>query len=221
MHPEPEPPTDRKAPIALWRFARRFFCNLHLAWGNPCDVAAMPFLSRKIRDLFASWIRVGEAVMRRMLLIEAALLDVPPPSRRQPAGKMPAVRKRKLIEFHADKPEDWRVSFNCISQAERRLPAGTSRTRIAENQPQSRLEDGAPTTGYFSAWPLALRYEALFRAFNDPQPYARRLARRLHAHPHLIEPLLEAPPEYEHRLDHADDLTQAARNAWPQRQDSS
>ena len=30
-----------------------------------------------------------------------------------------------------------------------------------------------------SAWPLAERFEALLRVYNDPMPYARRLARRL------------------------------------------
>jgi hypothetical protein len=29
------------------------------------------------------------------------------------------------------------------------------------------------------AWALALRYEALIRAYNNPAPYARRLAHRL------------------------------------------
>ncbi len=33
------------------------------------------------------------------------------------------------------------------------------------------------------AWPLAHRSEALLRVFNDPIPYARRLARRLAARP--------------------------------------
>ncbi len=30
-----------------------------------------------------------------------------------------------------------------------------------------------------SAWPLALRFETLLRAYNEPIPFARRLARRL------------------------------------------
>jgi hypothetical protein len=37
---------------------------------------------------------------------------------------------------------------------------------------------------FHSAWPLAERYEALIRVFNDPAPYAKRLVARLNAAPH-------------------------------------
>ena len=50
-------------------------------------------------------------------------------------------------------------------------------------------ENFKPVT-FRSAWPLAERYEALLRVFNDPTKYAQRLARRLHATPHRVGEVL-------------------------------
>jgi hypothetical protein len=67
---------------------------------------------------------------------------------------------------------------------------------------------------FYSAWPLAERYEALLRAFNDPAPYARRLAKRLHAWLHRLPEILRAPPEAEHRIERFEALTHAAETRW-------
>jgi hypothetical protein len=210
---ETPPSADLKAPIALWRAARMFLCNLHLAWQNPEDIAARGYVSRKIHALIASWIRVAEVLMRHMLLIEASFIAPPPAKARSRGGQ----RTRRLVEFLPDRPDDWRVCFHC-TLAERRLPAGTpaQRTPASQAKTQGRLEAGAPLHHrILSVWPLALRYEAVLRVFNDPIPYARRLARRLHARPQLAQALLRAPPEYVNRVDYAADITQAAERAWP------
>lgn len=65
-----------------------------------------------------------------------------------------------------------------------------------------------------SAWPLAERYEALMRAFNDPAPYARRLAGRLHATPHRLAEALRASPETRARVDRFEALGAQARAVW-------
>jgi hypothetical protein len=80
---------------------------------------------------------------------------------------------------------------------------------------------------FTSAWPLAERYEALIRVFNDPAPYAKRLAARLHALPHRAAELLRLPKRKRPRrsgevADIADLIgpesfaaaTQAAETAW-------
>jgi hypothetical protein len=211
MQSEPEPPTDRKAPIQLWRFARMFFCNLHLAWGNPRDVAAMPFLSRGLQALLASWLRVGEALMRHMLLIEAAAF-APSTGTANPSFSRRRPRERTLHHFDADKPEDWRVSFSAV-------PSSPARGGSAERSEAK--GEIARFASPRSAWPLALRYEAIVRVFNDPAPDARRLARGLQARPERAEALLATPPEFQHRVDHADAITQAALEARPRRPDSS
>jgi len=64
---------------------------------------------------------------------------------------------------------------------------------------------------FHSAWPLAERFEALIRAHNDPAPYAKRLARRLHTTPSLIPRVLRAPDELEHRID---ETQHAEIEAW-------
>jgi len=69
---------------------------------------------------------------------------------------------------------------------------------------------GAKPPSFHSAWPAAERYEALLRAFNDPAPYARRLAKRLHATPHRRSELLRAPPDARHKISGFDALTEAA-----------
>jgi hypothetical protein len=53
-----------------------------------------------------------------------------------------------------------------------------------------------------SAWPLAERYEALIRVFNDPTKYAQRLARRLHATPHRVVEVLGYTEESWARVGH-------------------
>ena len=46
---------------------------------------------------------------------------------------------------------------------------------------------------YYGAWPIAQRCEALLRVFNNPAPYAARLARRLSAAPALLLALRKVP----------------------------
>ena len=53
---------------------------------------------------------------------------------------------------------------------------------------------------FHSTWPAAERYEALLRVFNDPAPYARRLAKRLHATPHRCRDVLRAPDDAPARI---------------------
>jgi hypothetical protein len=82
--------------------------------------------------------------------------------------------------FGADDPEAWRVSFQCFGPP------------ISSRQTQGRQDAGGLRTEkrFHSAWPLAERYEALIRVFNDPAHYARRLAARLRAKPNRTRILL-------------------------------
>jgi hypothetical protein len=158
----PQPP--RHAPIALWQAAYALLNALFSLFGAPEDIAAQGALSKAARALLLIWLRPAEAILRRLIFIEASRLigDEPPPSRRH-ARKMPAVRREPPI-FNAADPESWRVSFRC-SVPERRRPHRRSRQRRAPRA--------------ICARPLAERCEALLRVFNDPAPFALRLARRL------------------------------------------
>jgi hypothetical protein len=210
-------PLSRTAPIALWRVAEAFLHVLHNLFGAPEDVAREHTLTRKAYALLLSWLRVGEALMRRLIAIEAASF---PKSEAQPPSRNPRPRLRRLMHFTPDKPEEWRVSFRCFPSPMLRQAQHDAGGNAAGSVSVSLSLSKAKRPGDFhDAWPLAERYEALLRAFNDPHPYARRLAKRLHARPHLIEAVLHAPENYIHRVDDAEEITNAAARAW--RTDSS
>lgn len=174
-------PIPRTAPRALWRVAEAFLTTLFALFGPPEHIAAKHTLTAKPYRLLLTWIRTGEALMRRLLLIEAAAY--PKPNTRSLLHPH-RTRARKLMGFDAECPEKWRVSFRCFASAT--LPRSLSNaTRPARAHEKQR---------FHFAWPLAERAEALLRVFNDPTPYAQRLARRLHATPHRARALLAHPP---------------------------
>ncbi len=190
----------RYAPLEFWRIAEHFLHVLHNLFGAPENVAADHTLTARAYKLLASWLSVGEALLRRLLLIEAAAYANLPAALQRAHIKRPRVRK--LMSFTAEQPEAWRVSLRC--PIERQQPAGA---RLWKKR--------AAPKRFYSAWPLAERYEALLRVFNDPTAFAKRLARRLRAKPSHAETLLKAPPAYIHRIDRAEDIDEAARRAAP------
>lgn len=191
---------------------------LHALFGDPSHVATKHTLTLKAHQLMASWLRAGEAMMRRLLLIEAAAYAKP---NTRPLLRAPRKRKRKLMHFTAEAPEQWRVSFRCM---DRRCPRRHALAKAGEapavHKRSGRLSreerwcsEYWPKPKFRSAWPLAERYESLLRVFNDPAAYARRLARRLHATPHRARELLRASPHAEHRIDLFAELTTAAHTS--------
>jgi hypothetical protein len=181
-------PDTRTAPLPLWRSAGAFITTLFNLFGAPQDIAADHTLTAKTHALILAWLRVAEAFLRHLLLIEAAAYPATPSRASQRAY---TTQVRKLVTFDPDKPEDWRVSFRCSSSP---ASSGGSAER------QSRKAKGQ-VTRFHSAWPIAERFEALLRVYNNPAPYARRLARRLRALPRLIAAVLYKPTDFEHRLD--------------------
>jgi hypothetical protein len=195
------PSTDtpaRTAPLDLWRAAAAFLHMLQALFGDPGAIASRSTLTIVTYKMIAAWLRAGEAMMRRLLLIEAAAFPKPKPRLQPPASH---TRVRKLMRFEAEHPELWRVSFRCFADAPSRA---TPTARF------SRRDRRARSPKLRSAWPLAERYEALLRVFNDPSACARRLARRLHAAPQRTAALLRTPPEAETRVERFAELTAAA-----------
>lgn len=171
--------------------------TLYALFGAPEDVAARHTLRSAAHALLAAWLRVGEALMRRLLLVEASAY--PRPNTR-PLLHPHRKRTRKLMGFDADAPEKWRVSFKCFSKdcghPARSLPAGSRQSQR-----------------FHSAWPLAERYEALLRVFNDPAPFARRLAARLHATAHRLRAMLRLPADASQKIDGLSALAEAVDDA--------
>ncbi len=203
-----QPAPQTTASPALWRIARAFICVLHDLFGSPSDIARAHSLTHATYKLLLSWIQVGEAMMRRLIAIEAAAY--PKPNTR-PLLHPTRKRVRRMMEFWPETPDDWRASFRCFNNTRR------AKARAPRKPPQR--VPGSPI--FHSAWPLAERFEALIRVFNNPLAAARRLSARLHARPHTLAIVLASTATYEHRVDHAHEFTAHAKRAWPQRNDSS
>lgn len=208
--PNSSEPDHRFAPLPLWRAAGTLLHTLFNLFGAPERLADKHTLVGAEHKLILNWLRSAEALMRRLLFIEASHY---PKSNARPLLHAKRTRKRRAMEFWPDKPEAWRVSFRVFpSSPAMRGGSAERRSRKAKGQraPSDAFGVFSPARGgdvtFHSAWPVAERFEALLRVHNDPTPYARRLARRLHARPHIIATLLRVPSELEHRMapdDHA------------------
>lgn len=187
----------------LWAAARVLLQTFFELFGDPAHIAGQHKHSKKQRTLLLPWLRACEAIMRHLLLIEASHYAKP---NTRPLLRAPRKRVRRLVAFHHDKPEDWRVSFHCLPNTSPRRtervakPARPRRTRVSHADRHCPSRWAAPK--FYCAWPLALRAEAMLRVFNDPTPYARRLSRRLHATPHRAAALTRYPPNLPHVVDH-------------------
>jgi hypothetical protein len=204
LAPETAP---RQAPLALWRVAQAFIETLHVIFGAPEAIAAKHTLARAFYERLASWLRCGEAFVRRLIAIEAAAYVVAAADEEPTPRRKAALRQRKLVGFDADQPAQWRVSFRCL------LSPGSPRIIPHHVETKTRAPKRDPR--FRSAWPLAERYEALLRAYNDPAPYARRLARTLYVSPHRVHAILRAPDEAPHRIDRFDDAGVLCERTWP------
>ena len=211
------------APPILWAAARALISTIFALFGEPSAIAAQHTHRKSERTLLLKWLRAGEALMRHLLLIEAAHYAKP---NTRPLLRTSRKRTRRLTTFEADKPEAWRVSFRCLKspalrQAQGARNANTDRglslSKTGKRKRLSREErwcaDYRPKPKFYNAWPVAERAEALLRAFNNPAPHARRLAARLHATPHRARELTQHPPNLPHVIDDFDTLREAAQTA--------
>ncbi len=190
----PPETAPRQAPIALWRFARVVLCDLHGLFGPPEHIAARGCVKRALHKQMRQWFSAAEHFIRRLLYIEAkALLEEGALAPTQPrARKSP--RTLRLVTWHPEQPEAWRVSFRCFggnADATLRQAQGyaVGKSAAKKRVSRSRSKADASAPAFHDAWPFALRAEALLRVFNDPIPYARRLARRLRREPDRAMPV--------------------------------
>ncbi len=104
-------PPPKTAPLVLWHVAEAFMHMLHALFGDPSQVAFKHTLTLKAHRLMASWLRCGEAMMRRLLLIEAQTFAKP---NIRPLLRAPRKHVRKLTRVFVETPKKWRVSFRCF-----------------------------------------------------------------------------------------------------------
>ena len=81
-------------------------------FGDPSYIAWQHTRRKSERTLLLKWLRAGEALMRHLLLIEAASYARP---NTRPLLRASRKRTRRMMSFEADKPEAWRVSFRCLT----------------------------------------------------------------------------------------------------------
>lgn len=135
-------------------------------FGDASFLAALGPIRPKLRREILAWLRPAEALARKLLLIEAARLPKPNLPAPAPRVRPPARARFGRRGFAMPDPADWPVAFKAIPQ--RRSP----RVRFKPRRPF-----------LFTALALAERLEALARVAADPERYAARLGRRLHARP--------------------------------------
>src|SRR5262249_18703004 len=108
--PSPSAPKPQAAPLVLWAIARAFLATFFHLFGDPADIAFQHTLKTSARTHLALWLRAGEALMRRLLHLEAEALTLPPPRPRAAHAK----RFTAPLVFDADHPETWRVRFTAF-----------------------------------------------------------------------------------------------------------
>ncbi len=163
--PAPHAPTT--APLALWRVAEAFMHLLHNLFGAPADIARQHAFTAKSYNLFRSWLACAEAMLRRLILIEASAYPKPntPP---------PAPRRAHSIRTRAENtgdPETWRVSFRCYgAPASAPAVAAASRASAASTPPGR-----SPRAMKLCCAPITTR--SLMRAVSPAASTPRRSAR--------------------------------------------
>jgi hypothetical protein len=201
-----QPPFVLHAPPQLWAAARALIVTIFNLFGAPEKIAAQHTHSLRERSLILTWLRAGEAMIRHLLLIEAAACAKPALAARKRVAR---VRERKQMEFAADAPETWRVSFRCFVSSPARGGSVSARhaMKMGAAAPSDASGATSPARGggkrdkrFFSAWPLAERAEAMLRVFNNPAPFAQRLARRLMRAPARVGAVVRVPENLQHAI---------------------
>lgn len=169
MNPTAHP--ELKAP---WSIAEMLLGVVAAAFGAPADIEARGAVKREFGRSLRDWLRAAEALVRRLLLIEAASLDVAPsapaqsaPARATFARELPPRARRCSFRVFIDR----RPSF-------REQRAGRIRR--------------APTASIPTA-PLAARAAALIDVVARPAIWARRVARKLVRRPYRARALARYP----------------------------
>ena len=169
----------------LWNVLRHYIEQTCIAFGLPASIARRIWLTRTHNQHLLDWLRPLEALLRRLIFLDAiALTPEPPPA---PEHKTRAKRVMPAAfgaAFDPDNSETWRVNFNLGATADRRPPAGH-----AAKHTKPRLINSVASA------PAALRLEALIRAFNEREKLALRLALKLQRNAQrIIIDTLTPPP---------------------------
>lgn len=186
------------SPPALWEAAKYLLRWLYAICGTPCAIVADGLHAPRERRRIALWLRPVEALVRRLLVVEAVrMAQTLPAAEGKGTGARPRQRPPMCRIAFLD-PEDsdaWIVHFRALGGTPMRHAEGNS-----PQAPESERRSGAPAArrkdplADWCPWPLAVRIEAVTRVLRDPEPYARRLAWRLRKDAGPIRRACRPPP---------------------------
>jgi hypothetical protein len=189
----------------LWKVLRYYIEHACALIGLPAAIAQRVWIARGEYRRMADVLRPLEALLRRLIFLEAAQLP-PEQPRVETKSRVTNMRVRCGAAFDPDRSETWAVRFNLGASSLRQAQRGGLKNATCLSPPKtSSAATRANTGAVVSAAPLALRFEALIRGFNDPAPLARRLARRLRRVPSLVRRFIARPSKRDapHPFSHA------------------
>jgi hypothetical protein len=175
-------------------------------FGEPAALFALHAVPRRQGQLIRAWLAALEAIARGLLLMAAAALPASAVApRHRPAGRAPIRRRPRPAAAVDDPSADDVSSERWAGVAFRALSSSGSGSRGTSREPRR----------FIATAPLALRFEALLRVAEAPEPFARRLARRLRAAPALASRLLRPPPPTDHRSVPGEEVKEVLAAAAP------
>ncbi len=119
---------DETSVPGLWETARWLMRWMIAVCGGPCALVAEVYLSRKERRQIVFWLRPVEAIIRRLLVAEAAKIANTPGQSKKPGpgkGKRPAPGA-PFCRVGLPDPEDpsgWTVRFSMVERSARKPDA--------------------------------------------------------------------------------------------------
>jgi hypothetical protein len=185
------PEEDMSTPMML-NVARAAWVSFVWVFGDALDLATGDGVARDQVSLLQTWIIALEKIARGLLLMMA--FAIAPPPKPDPAPK-PRVLETRTIRTPGDEdvqadeeargaqarlaranPDAWHVSLAMFSSRQDFWDVADDWVWIA---PAVRLGARAPRGQRYDTFGIARRAEAVLRIFNDPEPFAQRLALRL------------------------------------------
>ncbi len=159
-----------------------------VAFGAPLDLWARETMPRREAERLRGWLGALEAVARALLLALAA--GLPKPELSTPRTPRPSGDSRESIESDREMDRS-RPETDEFQDSEDSEDSGRWRGVVFAALPRparsrARGEDAGRGRSFVWSRSLARRLEAVIRVAENPEAYARRLARRLHATPAAV-----------------------------------
>lgn len=206
---------EENSPAYVWAVLRDYLTHAFSLFGAPAALAQKLWLSAREHKLCADWLRVCEALLRRLVFIRALALveaeakqrDARPATssgsrfgtrtmQAQPRHAELVARRANAAPFDASRSESWRVSFDLGLRrcAATQATQHSTHWRLQTEAAPRSLSPPEPAPNHQRAsTALALRLEALVRGFNDPEPLVRRCARLLRRRAEAMRAFLSPP----------------------------